>query len=140
VAGLVDLAQELNIAVIGGGYAGMAAAVALAGKGIPVTLFESAMQLGGRARGVVHQNTQLDNGQHLLLGCYQDTLRLIEQVGGNIEADFLRLPLQLDLHGHFALRAPRLPAPFHLIIALLRVQGLTLRERISAAGFMLRLR
>jgi squalene-associated FAD-dependent desaturase len=140
VAGLVDLAQELNIAVIGGGYAGMAAAGALAGKGIPVTLFESAMQLGGRARGVVHQNTQLDNGQHLLLGCYQDTLRLIEQVGGNIEADFLRLPLQLDLHGHFALRAPRLPAPFHLIIALLRVQGLTLRERISAAGFMLRLR
>ena len=93
------MAQELNVAVIGGGYAGMSAAVALAERGIPVTIFESARQLGGRARGVLHNGTQLDNGQHLLLGCYRETLRLIEQVGGNIEQDFLRLPLQLDLHG-----------------------------------------
>lgn len=130
----------MNIAIIGGGYAGMAAAVALTGKGIPVTLFESARQLGGRARGVVHQDTRLDNGQHLLLGCYKETLNLIERVGGNIEDDFLRLPLQLDLHGHFALQAPRLPAPLHLLVALLRAQGLTWSERISATRFMLRLR
>ena len=118
----------------------MAAAVALAGRGIPVTVFESARQLGGRARCVTHQNTQLDNGQHLLLGCYRDTLALIEQVGGNIEADFLRLPLQLDLHGHFALRAPRLPAPLHLLLALLRAQGLSWSDRLSAARFMFTLR
>ena len=130
----------MNIAIIGGGYAGMAAGVALTEKGIPVTLFESARQLGGRARGVVHQDTQLDNGQHLLLGCYKETLNLIERVGGNIEDDFLRLPLQLDLHGHFALQAPRLPAPLHLLVALLRAQGLTWSERISATRFMLRLR
>ncbi len=130
----------MNIAVIGAGYAGMAAAAALAEKGIPVTVFESARHLGGRARGVTHQNTQLDNGQHLLLGCYHQTLRMIEQVGGNLEQDFLRQPLQLDLHGHFALRAPRLPAPFHLLVALLRAQGLTWAERLSAASFMLTLR
>ena len=130
----------MNIAIIGGGYAGMAAAVALAERGIPVTLFESARQLGGRARGVLHQDTQLDNGQHLLLGCYRQTLNLIEQVGGNLEQDFLRLPLQLDLHGQFALRAPRLPAPFHLLVALLRAQGLSWTERLSAARFMLTLR
>jgi len=129
--------ENINIAVIGGGYAGMVAAVALSELGIPVTVFESARQLGGRARGVTYQNTQLDNGQHLLLGCYHQTLRLIEQVGGNIEADFLRLPLQLDLHGHFALRAPRLPAPFHLLFALLCAQGLSWAERLSAARFML---
>ena len=94
----------------------MAAAVTLAARGIPVTVFESAQQLGGRARGVMHNDTQLDNGQHLLLGCYRQTLRLIEQVGGNIEKDFLRLPLQLELHGQFSLKAPRLPAPLHLLV------------------------
>jgi len=160
----------MNIAIIGGGYAGMAAAVELAARGIPVTVFESAKQLGGRARGVVTQHPVLqkkklsvpsiqlspigekgnrplsgeslilDNGQHLLLGCYRETLRLIELVGGNLAQDFLRLPLQLDLHGQFSLKAPRLPAPLHLLIALLNAQGLTWRERFKAAHFMLTLR
>jgi squalene-associated FAD-dependent desaturase len=148
----------MNPAIIGGGYAGMAAAVALAGRGIPVTVFESARQLGGRARGVQAPSLQLspkgresnrplrgnhlilDNGQHLLLGCYRETLRLIEQVGGDIERDFLRLPLQLDLHGEFSFRAPRLPAPLHLLAALLNAQGLSLNERLKAARFMLALR
>jgi squalene-associated FAD-dependent desaturase len=134
------MAKELRPAIIGGGYAGMAAAVELASRGIPVTVFESARQLGGRARGVLHNDTQLDNGQHLLLGCYRETLRLIELVGGDIDRDFLRLPLQLDLHGHFSLKAPRLPAPLHLLIALLSARGLTWSERIDAARFMLALR
>jgi squalene-associated FAD-dependent desaturase len=118
----------------------MAAAVELAARGIPVTVFESAKQLGGRARGVQHNGIQLDNGQHLLLGCYRDTLRLIEKVGGDIKQDFLRLPLQLDLHEHFTLHAPRLPAPLHLLAALLQAEGLTWGERIKAARFMLALR
>jgi squalene-associated FAD-dependent desaturase len=65
---------------------------------------------------------------------------MIELVGGDIEQDFLSLPLQLDLHGQFSLRAPRLPAPLHLLIALLTAQGLTWGERIKAARFMLTLR
>ncbi len=130
----------MNPAIIGGGYAGMAAATELAAQGISVTVFESARQLGGRARGVLHHDTRLDNGQHLLLGCYRETLRLIELVGGRIEQDFVRLPLQLDLHGEFSLRAPRLPAPLHLLIALLKARGLTWTERRKAAKFMLTLR
>ncbi len=118
----------------------MAAAVELAARGVSVTVFESAKQLGGRARGVVHNDTQLDNGQHLLLGCYRETLRLIEMVGGNVEQDFLRLPLQLDLHGHFTLHAPRLPAPLHLLVALASAEGLSWAERLKAARFMLGLR
>ena len=131
---------DIHVGIIGGGYAGMAVAVELAAQGIPVTVFESAKQLGGRARGLEYNGMQLDNGQHLLLGCYRDTLRLIAKVGGDIEQDFLRLPLQLDLHGHFALRAPCLPAPLHLLVALLNAQGLTWGERIKAARFMLALR
>ena len=129
-----------NVAIIGAGYAGMAAAVSLAGRGIPVTVFESARQLGGRARGLMHKNTRLDNGQHLLLGCYRKTLEMIATVGGDIDSDFMRLPLQLDLHGHFEMRAPKLPAPLHLIAALLRARGLSWAERTSAARLMLALR
>jgi squalene-associated FAD-dependent desaturase len=140
--------HELNPAIIGGGYAGMAAAVALAERGITVTVFESAQQLGGRARGLPLSHwgrdgegeTLLDNGQHLLLGCYRQTLHLIEKVGGNIEQDFLRLPLQLDLHGEFSFKAPPLPAPLHLLVALLSAKGLTLGERLNAARFMQKLR
>ncbi|MBI5658503.1 MAG: FAD-dependent oxidoreductase [Nitrosomonadales bacterium] len=150
----------MNLAIIGGGYAGMAAAVALSARDIPVTVFESAKQLGGRARGVWHNGTQLDNGQHILLGCYRHTLKLIGQVGGNIGDDFLRLPLQLTLHNRFELKAPHLPAPLHLIeqlairagwqttpasslvmlAGLLTAQGLSFAQRFSAARFMLALR
>ncbi|MFA5826405.1 MAG: hydroxysqualene dehydroxylase HpnE, partial [Gallionellaceae bacterium] len=132
--------EGLRVGIIGGGYAGMAAAVTLAARGVPVTVFESAKQLGGRARGVLHNDTQLDNGQHILLGCYRDTLKLITQVGGNIEQDFLRLPLQLTLHNRFELKAPHLPAPLHLLVALLSAKGLGFAERIQAARFMLSMR
>jgi squalene-associated FAD-dependent desaturase len=131
---------SLHPAIIGGGYAGMAAAVTLAARGIPVTVFESAQQFGGRARGVLHKNTTLDNGQHLLLGCYHETLRMIEKVGGNIEKDFLRLPLQLHLHGEFSLKASCLPAPLHLLAGLLNAHGLSWGERLNAVRFMLKLR
>jgi len=130
----------LNPAIIGGGYAGMAAAVKLAEQGIPVTVFESAKQLGGRARGVWSHETQLDNGQHILLGCYHQTLQLIEQVGGNLDRDFLRLPLQLTLHNCFELKAPPLPAPLHLLVGLLSARGLTFSQRLLAARFMLAMR
>lgn len=118
----------------------MAAAVTLAAQHIPVTVFEAGKNLGGRARGIIYNNTQLDNGQHIFLGCYHHTLRLIEQVGGNIEQDFLRTPLQLILHNCFSLKAPHLPAPLHLLFGLLSTRGLSLQQKISAAHFMLAMR
>ena len=69
-----------QVAIVGGGYAGMAAAATLAERNVPVTVFEAARQLGGRARRVDHQGTALDNGLHILLGAYTDTLRLIRLV------------------------------------------------------------
>jgi len=132
--------NDSTVAIIGGGYAGMAAAVTLAAKNIQVTVFESAKQLGGRARGVIQHSTQLDNGQHILLGCYHNTLKLIEQVGGNLDQDFKRLPLQLTLHRRFELKAPRLPAPLHLLVGFLFAKGLSYRARWQAARFMLEMR
>ena len=132
--------HSLTLAIIGGGYAGMAAAATLAANNIPVTVFESAQQLGGRARGVIYNDTQLDNGQHILLGCYHHTLNLIKLVGGNIDTDFQRLPLQLTLHNRFELKAPRLPAPLHLLVGFIQAKGLSYTARFHAARFMLSMR
>ncbi|MFH1495979.1 MAG: hydroxysqualene dehydroxylase HpnE [Pseudomonadota bacterium] len=125
-------------AVIGGGYAGIAAALRLAENGIPVTLFEAGKVFGGRARVVDYHGIRLDNGQHLLLGAYRETLGMIGRVG--VREAFLRLPLALTVPGRFALRTPALPAPFHLLLGLLNAQGLPLGERLSAIRFALRLR
>lgn len=125
----------MTVAIIGGGYAGMAAAVELAARNIPVTVFEAAPALGGRARRVTVNDTALDNGLHILIGAYSETLRLIEKVAPGRE-HFLRTPLHLEIHQRFRLRAPVLPAPLHVAIALLAARGLTLSDKIAAARFM----
>lgn len=129
----------MQVAVIGGGYAGLAAAVTLAQQGVPVTLFEAGKQLGGRARGVESHGLMLDNGQHILLGAYRETLRLMAITGTNPD-DVARLPLELAVPGHFELKTPRLPAPLHLLAGLLRARGLTWGERLDAIRFALMLR
>lgn len=124
-----------SVAIIGGGYAGMAAAVELAGRGVPLTVFEAAPALGGRARRVTVNDTALDNGLHILIGAYSETLRLIEKVAPKRDS-FLRLPLDLQIHNQFHLRAPKLPAPLHVAWALFTAKGLTFNDKRAAARFM----
>jgi squalene-associated FAD-dependent desaturase len=125
--------------VIGAGYAGLAAAVTLARAGRAVSLFEANRTPGGRARRVEYRGVLLDNGQHLLLGAYRETLAMMHEVGVP-ERALLRTPLTLDFPGRFSLRAPKLPAPLHLAVALARAHGLTAGERIAAARMALALR
>ena len=68
-----------RVAVIGGGYAGFAAAVTLAANRRDVTVFEAARTLGGRARRVEANGITIDNGQHILLGAYSQTLALLRR-------------------------------------------------------------
>jgi squalene-associated FAD-dependent desaturase len=126
----------MKVAIIGAGYAGLAAAVELAAQGVPVTVFEAAKELGGRARRVDYRSMALDNGQHIFLGAYRETLRLMRMTGADPAELLLRLPLQLVIPGRFSLQAPPLPAPLHLALALLTARGLTWGERLSAARFM----
>src|SRR3990172_1148747 len=127
--------EAMRVAVVGGGYAGMAAAVELAARGITVTVFEAARQLGGRARRVEDRGTALDKGLHILIGAYRETLRLIRLVNPAHRAALLRSPLEWNIHGEFHFSAPRLPAPLHLLGGLLRASGLSFGERIAAARF-----
>lgn len=131
----------MQVAVIGGGCAGLAAAAALAEQNAPVTVFEAAKHLGGRARGLEFNGKRLDNGQHILIGAYRDTLRLMRLAGVDESSAFLRLPLQLIQHGQFRLQAPRwLPAPLHILYGLLRAEGLTPSDRFAALRFMAAMR
>jgi len=130
----------MNVAIIGGGYAGMAAAVTLAEKRVPVTVFEAAKTLGGRARRVEHREATLDNGLHILIGAYGETLRLMRQVGADPERSLMRLPLTWQVHRRLTLKAAPLPAPLHLLAGLIAATGAPLAERLSAARFIWRMR
>ena len=134
------MATAPTVAVIGGGYAGMAAAVALAAQKINVTVFEAGKVPGGRARRVEHEGTALDNGLHILSGAYSETLRLIALVNPQHASLLLRVPLAWHMHGEFDLVAPRLPAPLHLLAALITARGGRLGDRLQMARMLAALR
>jgi len=129
-----------GVAVVGAGWAGLAAAVTLAEHGVRATVFEASRSLGGRARRVSLDGVDLDNGQHVLIGAYRETLRLMRKVGADPDELLLRLPLELRYADGFHLRAPRLPYPLNLFVALLRAKGMPLAQAFSALRFMAALR
>ena len=131
------MGSKLNVAVIGGGWAGLAAAVELSATGAQVSVFEASKKLGGRARSVFSNGLTLDNGQHILLGAYRETLRLMKTVGADPDQLLKRLPLELSYPGSgFRMKLPRLPAPLNLAVGLLLATGCTLGEKFSAVRFM----
>ncbi len=126
--------MKARCAIVGAGYAGMAAGVTLAAQGIPVTVFEAGPVPGGRARRVLSQGTELDNGQHILIGAYTELLRLMRAVGVGEDA-LLRLPLDLRYFDGF-----RLAAPFRgrlgMLAGVLAARGLAFGEKAAAVRFL----
>lgn len=133
-----------RVAVIGAGWSGLACALELTAARFAVTLFDAAPQPGGRARTVGvrlgEREFTLDNGQHLLLGAYGETLRLMSTVGVDLDDALLRLPFELRYPDGFLLRSRRLPAPLHLAAGLLEAKRLGWAERRQVIGFVLRWR
>lgn len=135
-----------RVAVIGAGYAGLGAAVELAATGVKVDVFEASRTLGGRARAVEIDGLNVDNGAHILVGAYRETLRLMEKVGAGGTASagtprqlgtvLRRESLHLEFPGQMKIAAPRLPAPLHLAWALLSAQGLSFKDKLAAIRFM----
>ena len=130
-----ESAAAQRVAVVGAGYAGMSAAVTLARRGVPVTVFESGPLPGGRARRVTTEGRTLDNGQHILVGAYATLFALMHEVGVPASA-VMRIPLELRYADGFAFRALYFPAPLGLLAGLLAARGLPWRERLDAVRFM----
>jgi squalene-associated FAD-dependent desaturase len=134
---------DQRVAIVGAGYAGMAAAVTLAQRGVAVTVFESGQVPGGRARRIrisSHgQGNELDNGQHILVGAYTELFGLMRTVGVPSDA-VLRIPLELRYTTGFYFRKLYLPAPFGPLGGLLAARGIPPREKLAAVGFMFRMR
>ncbi len=126
---------DRRVAIVGAGYAGMAAAVTLAARGVPVTVFESGPVPGGRARRVISQGNELDNGQHILVGAYTELFGLMRTVGVPSDA-LLRLPFEIRYAREFRLRSLWLPPPLGLLAGLLLARGMPFSERLGAARFM----
>jgi squalene-associated FAD-dependent desaturase len=130
--------------VIGGGWAGCAAAASLAAEGVQVTLYEAASELGGRGRRVVIEldgvEHALDNGQHLLIGAYTAIAGLLTLVGVDLDVALQRRPFEIGYPDGVRLRASRLPAPWHLATALIGARGLTWRDRAAMARLLRTLR
>ena len=131
-----------RVAVIGAGYAGLAAAVALARAGRAVTRLRSEPHCRAAARAASSiAAALLDNGQHLLLGAYRDTLALMHEVGVPRTRAAAPSAHAAIFPARLALRAPRLPAPLHLAAALLSAPAAsTGGERFAAARLALALR
>lgn len=136
--GLASLDKPARIAVIGAGYAGLAAAVELTAAGHRVDIFEASRQLGGRARSIQSEGLTLDNGAHILVGAYGETLRLMRTVGVDPARALRRHPLRLSYPGELCIAAPPipLPAPLHLAWALLTASGLSWADKLAAIRFM----
>jgi len=126
----------MKVGVVGAGWAGLAAAVEATRAGHRVTVFETARTLGGRARAVASQAPDegpltLDNGQHILIGAYTESLQLMREVGVNPDTALLRRPLSLQFPDGAGLRLPRLPAPLDVLVGILRNRSWPLRERLG---------
>lgn len=126
--------QKTDVAVIGGGFAGLSAALKLHRNGAKISLFEKRPFFGGRAYSFTEPRTGevVDNGQHLLMGAYHETFAFLKELG-----TFDRLQFQKGLEVSFAqeakpfrtLKCPNLPAPLHLAWGLLRFKALSFGDK-----------
>ena len=128
--------SHFDVAVIGGGVAGLAAASALAEAGKRVVVLEARGELGGRATAFRDRETGelVDNGQHVLFGCYHETFRFLRRIGAerNLRVQpSLQVPY-LDLDGRRSvLRCPPWPPPLHLLGGVLGWDALPLSEKLG---------
>ena len=123
------LSQRLQIAIVGAGWAGLAAAITAAQKGHQVTLLEASKFWGGRARSIQTHSEDyplLDNGQHILIGAYQKTLSMMQLVDIDLEKALWRKPLDLRYADGSGLSLPNKSFPLNLL------QGIAFNSSWSA--------
>ena len=135
----------MKLAIVGAGWAGLAAAVLATAQGHQVTVMESARTLGGRARAMPASLPDgrallLDNGQHILIGAYTETLALMQQVGVDLGAALRRQPLAMQFPDGSGLALPDWPAPLDALAGMLLTRSWPLRERLGLLAAAVRWR
>ena len=136
------MAVDLNrpdVIVIGAGFAGLSAAARLTRRGARVLVLEARSRLGGRATAFADRDTGelVDNGQHILMGCYTETLAFLRDIGAqdNVRLDPQLAVTMIDRAGRRTrLSCPALPAPLHLVAGILEWEALSWRDRLSVLG------
>lgn len=127
---------DYDAVIVGGGFAGLSAAARLASIGARVLVLEARSRLGGRATAFLDRETGelVDNGQHVLLGCYRETfafLRLIGAANNTVAQAELALT-SIDRDGRVSrLRCPALPSPLHLVAGVFTWSALGWRDKLS---------
>lgn len=132
----MDPAAATDVVIIGGGLAGLSAAVECANAGRSVLLAEQKPRLGGRAYSFRHPETgdEIDNGQHLMMGCYHATLRYLRLIGTEHLTELqheLTIPFRRAGRTPTLLRTLPLPAPLHVFAGLMRLRHLTPADRLG---------
>lgn len=125
-----------DVLIIGGGFAGLAAGVALSTAGRRVRLLEQKPYLGGRARSFQDAKTGsvVDNGQHLFMGCYHETLKFLEAIGSRQCIRFeprLRVQFLDPRRKMTELRCPSLPSPWHVLCGVFISNSFSFREKLE---------
>ena len=128
--------SQAPVVVVGGGFAGLAAATALAEAGVPVHLFEARPTLGGRANTFRDPVTgeRIDNGQHLIAGCYTETLKFLKRVGSAAclhRPATLRVAMIDERRRRTELSLPPLPPPVDVLAGVLAWDALDWSDRWS---------
>ena len=133
-----------HVLIIGGGIAGLTAASILTSKKIPVTLLEASPKLGGRTYSFFDPdtNSRIDNGQHILMGCYRDTLQFIKLVKAENNFHYqknLKLYFVTKNNSEYIIDASKGVYPFNLLYALYNYGAFSSNDKITFLKFVLKL-
>ncbi|MCP5467643.1 MAG: FAD-dependent oxidoreductase [Deltaproteobacteria bacterium] len=128
--------KSSEVSIIGGGFAGLAAAQRLLHAGVKFRIFEKRPFFGGRAYSFQESKTgeTVDNGQHLMMGAYHETLQFFKELGTDSllhQQDNLEITFAQSNDNFFSMSCPKLPAPLHLAWGLYKFKGLSWQDKVA---------
>lgn len=132
-----------KILIIGGGISGLSAAVLLANEGFEIELIEASPKYGGKTYSFDYNNTVVDNGQHILMECYSNTLEYVDLIGAREKLEFQETlsTVYIDQsQKYFRLKIPKYFHPFNKILGLLSFDLLNLKDRFSILKLLIKIR